>query len=60
MSALYLWQCAVSTIGTWGPHLREELLFDSVHELGAEVARMQHDFMVQGDVVEHPGRPLLV
>ena len=35
-------------------YLCEEFLFDSVHQLRAKVAGVQHDLMVEGDVVEHP------
>ena len=35
-------------------YLCEEFLFDSVHQLRAKVAGVQHDLMVKGDVVEHP------
>ena len=34
-------------------HLCEELLLDGVHQLRAEITRVEHDLMVQGDVVEH-------
>ena len=39
--------------GAGSLHLREEFLFDGVHQLGPEVPRVEHDLMVQGDVVEH-------
>ena len=35
-------------------YLCEKFLLDSVHQLRAKVARVQHDLMVKGDVVEHP------
>ena len=35
-------------------YLCEQFLLDSVHQLRAKVARVQHDLMVKGDVVEHP------
>ena len=34
-------------------HLREQLLLHRVHQLRAEVARRQHDLVVQADVEEH-------
>ena len=36
-------------------HLREELLLHRVHQLRPEVARRQHDLVVQADVEEHGG-----
>ena len=34
-------------------YLRKKLLLDCVHQLRSKVARVQHDLMVKGDVVEH-------
>ena len=39
-------------------HLREELLLHRVHQLRPEVARRQHDLVVQADVEEHGGDAL--
>lgn len=39
--------------GAGSLHLREEFLFDGIHQLRPEVPWMQHDLVVQGNVVEH-------
>ena len=47
------WDQPDSLAGAGALHLREQLLLHGVQEVGAEVARMEQDLMLQGDLREH-------